>query len=174
MRLEDIYPKYKAFVGGGDKGTAHSYIEIYSAYLDPKGSLLEIGVNQGHSLAMWQEYFDGEVMGLDVNLEPVIFEVNAHKADATDASQIIPLLEGKKFRYILDDGSHQLWDQVKSLAILWHYLEDGGTYIIEDIQSQEDLNYLRKLAIARGPVKVFDFRDNHTQADDLMLMVTKK
>lgn len=173
MKLQDIYPNYRGYSGGGDKGTAHSYIEIYAAYLDPRGSMLEIGVNQGHSLAMWQEYFTGEVIGLNINLKHIKFEVHAYQADATDPEQVRPILKGKQFTYILDDGSHQLDDQVKSLALLWDYLEIGGTYIIEDIKGQPELDMLRGIARELGPVKVFDFRDNHTQPDDLLLMVTK-
>ena len=46
---------------GSDKGTHHSYIDVYESlflkYKDKKINLLEIGVNRGYSLYTWKNYF---------------------------------------------------------------------------------------------------------------------
>ena len=48
--------------GNNDKGSNHSYIEIYerllSPYRDTNCKVLEIGVAQGYSLRMWNQYFN--------------------------------------------------------------------------------------------------------------------
>jgi hypothetical protein len=62
--LNEIYAKYntESPVDGGDKGTVHSYIDQYyetalAPYRTTALRVLEIGINQGHSLMMWKEYF---------------------------------------------------------------------------------------------------------------------
>jgi hypothetical protein len=39
------------------------------------------------------------------------------------------------FDFIIDDGSHVNSHQIESFRILWPFLKDGGTYIVEDVQT---------------------------------------
>ena len=46
-------------IGGTDKDSCHSYVEIYEQLLEPilekDGSLLEIGIQYGGSILLWKE-----------------------------------------------------------------------------------------------------------------------
>lgn len=175
VTLLDIYPKFSAPDQGGDKGTAHSYMEIYSKMLKPEADLLEIGVWEGHSLAMFAEYFSGLVLGLDIDLGRLRYEAPAVNCNATNAQQVADVLGSKRFDYIIDDGSHKISDQLASLEILWDYLKPGGIYFVEDVQSDQDILSLEE-AIAKLKKRkhwVWDMRENKGRSDDILIAVQK-
>ena len=58
-----------------DKGTVHSYIDVYEDVLAPyrktANKMLEIGVFKGNSLRMWENYFEwADVIGVDCHETP--------------------------------------------------------------------------------------------------------
>ena len=67
--LNEIYLDYKSPEGHGDKGTAHTYIDEYEKLLGQyreNSTVLEIGICQGESLKMWDEYFvNANIYGVD-------------------------------------------------------------------------------------------------------------
>ena len=48
---------------------------------------------------------------------------------------------GVKFDIIIDDSSHEFWDQIKIIRNSYRYLNPGGYLIIEDIDSWKDEFY---------------------------------
>ena len=48
----------------------------------------------------------------------------------------------KKFDIIIDDGSHNIKDQIISLKILYPILKKGGTYIIEELNQYKAIKSL--------------------------------
>lgn len=173
MTLSEIYQRYSQPEHGGDKGTAHSYLDIYEQHLDRSGSLLEVGVLHGHSLAMFAEFMDGPVIGLDINLKQLKFPVIAIQCDATKPEQVAIALGDRQWTHIIDDGSHTLSDQIATLQILWSHLEPGGRYFIEDVQSDKDIEALQSVAMTLGEVQVFDQRAVKDRWDDIILMIQK-
>ena len=178
-QLQEVYEKYSTTVCGGDKGTFHSYIEIYQRYMEKTQdiSLLEIGVQFGHSIAMWNEYFiNSDIYGLDIDISLVKFPGlrNIFECDATKIDSIPNQIKETMFDYIIDDGSHRVEDQIKSFNILYPQLKNGGIYFIEDIDSDQSLlrimNHLRKMNI---PCIIEDVRLNKGRFDDLMIIVNK-
>lgn len=175
LKLAEIYKNFQAPDGGGDKGTAHSYIEIYEAEMTKtKGiALLEIGVWEGHSIAMWEQYFeDSEVIGIDISLDKVRFDLRSCiKADATKP---IKHLIADAFDYIIDDGSHKLQDQIASFEWLWDYVKPGGKYFIEDIVNDQALSDLKAyMASKQVEIKIYDNRSVKGRRDDILLVATK-
>lgn len=175
VSLLDIYENYQMSDGGGDKGTAHSYIEIYNKVLRPDADFCEIGVYMGHSLAMFQQYFSGQVIGLDINLDLLLFKVPAVICDATNKEKVAETLGSSKFDYIIDDGSHELADQLSSLEIFWDFLKPGGIYFIEDIQNVDAVAKLVGLLNSLNPDKIWfwDLRSKKGRQDDLLLAARK-
>lgn len=172
--LVEIYSRFSQPDKGGDKGTQHSYIDIYSELMKSSGSILEVGVYQGHSLAMFQEYFQGEVLGLDITLRHLKFECNAVECDATAKDQVNKALAGKKFSYILDDGSHRLADQLTTLQLLWPYLKKGGLFFIEDIQSPDAAKILvEAVEKLTDDFELHDLRHRKNRYDDILLVAKK-
>ena len=178
--LQEIYPNFQDADGWGDKGTAHSYIDVYAEHLTKRFGVnfLEIGVQLGHSIAMWQDYFvESQVHGIDVTLSNVIFDnlENVFVCDATVQEQVDSCFEGKTFDYIIDDGSHRVADQIKSLQIFYPYLKDLGQYFIEDVDCDSSLlaikNYLQQNNMS---YKVYDLRSIKNRYDDILIVITKE
>lgn len=161
--LESLAAKYVT-----DK-LAHGYIPFYEKNLpkEPK-RILEIGVKEGRSLAMWAEYFpNAEIHGLDLfeekNIEHVRFDITAHVGYNIDSEKIVLhkgnqcdylLLEQlRKFDFdvIIDDGSHNSRDQL----ITFFGLFNGKYYFIEDLHCNFDEPYSQGLPELFRAVNIF-------------------
>jgi len=128
--LQQLYNKhYDPKTGWPDKGTVHSYIEVYEEILAPyrktAHNILEIGLMSGESLRMWDEYFTGEVFGIDCSIKPIDGKADLTKAiedglyisigDATSDADIERFYKGLKFDVIIEDANHDLKQQFKAL-----------------------------------------------------------
>ena len=104
ITLEKAYSNYQMPDRGGDKGTLHSYIDVYAEYISPRTkSLLEVGVFEGHSLMMWQTYLPkARIVGLDTNVRKCQFDVDVRECNATVGWQIIEALGDETFEVIID------------------------------------------------------------------------
>jgi hypothetical protein len=174
--LAEIYANYSAPNGWGDKGTTHDYLPIYERHIDrrSKVSLCEIGVFYGHSIAMWNEYLeDSEIHGCDVTLHYVSFDVpNLHLLDSTDPEQVKHAFADKRFDYIIDDGDHSPRAQLATFDCFWPYLKEGGTYFIEDIESDQALE---AIVNRLGDIKhvVYDNRSIIGRFDEIVVVAFK-
>lgn len=176
MSLQSIYPKYSSPDRGGDKGTAHTYIDIYATDIKPGiEALLEVGVWEGQSLAMWEEYLPGtRVIGLDNDMSRLKYDVDCRHADATSRESVDDALLEQMFDVIIDDGSHAVHDQIASFDILWPRLKKNGIYFIEDVNGPDALRILR-LHLERQDVNfiVYDNRAVKNRHDDILIEVLK-
>ena len=173
--LEEIYQKYQTEspIAGGDKGTVHSYITNYynqslSSYRESAKKVLEIGINQGHSLMMWNEYFtDAEIIGVDIKIPNIDINCQMIQGDATDPKTFenIDFLD-----VIIDDGSHVFKHQIKTFNILFPKLNIGGIYIIEDIR---DIDSCKEFFLSIPNSKIFDFRNIKNRSDDVIVEIKK-
>ena len=177
LSLKEIYTKYntESPKKGGDKGTVHSYIENYyeTALINYRSSaktVLEIGINQGHSLMMWNEYFiNAEIIGVDIKIPEVNTGCRMICGDATDSTTFNDL---GNFDVIIDDGSHKLEHQLLSFNILFPKLNSGGIYIIEDVV---DINKTKENFLnLHTDVEIFDFRSFKNRDDDVIVQIIKK
>jgi len=175
--------------GWPDKQTVHSYIEVYEEVLKPyrgKVNFLEIGLFSGQSLRMWEQYFnEGKCTGIDISetphgglqdLRPMIAEGshNIFIMDGTKKADIEKNFEGVMFDVIIDDGSHNLADQLESYNHLKSHLVKGGIYIIEDVQ---DIDANKDLFLNLDPkkkIKILDRRKIKNRYDDVMILITDK
>lgn len=179
--LQEIFDKYSNLTSdwGGDKGTAHSYIDLYEKYMQKTDSinLLEIGIQCGYSLKMWNEYFtNSNIYGVDITLQFNRFAElkNLFEFDATIAENIPDSIMSIEFDYIIDDGSHMLKDQINSFNIFFPLLKNDGQYFIEDIDGDLSLlhivNHLRKKNIS---YTIEDVRAKKGRFDDIMVIAKK-
>lgn len=153
MTLTELAQKY-----GTDK-LEHGYIPFYEKHLpkNPK-RILEIGVKEGRSLAMWHEYFpNAEIHGLDLFEETSIVDIGAKIISQVPAGQLVKLHKGNQcdwllleqlrkydFDVIIDDGSHNSRDQM----ITFFGLFNGKHYFIEDLQCNDEHFYSQDLPLA--------------------------
>lgn len=135
-RLTELGIKYNT-----DKATGHGYTDFYHDYLVKyiNPNLLEIGIYDGASLKMWEEFFGSPlIVGVDI-LEKKQYETNNIKtvvADQGKREELFKCLDiCKEYDIIIDDGSHIIGHQISTLANIFPYLTSGGTYILEDLHT---------------------------------------
>ncbi|MEY4334492.1 MAG: virus Omega [Bacteroidota bacterium] len=173
--LKEIYLQFstQSPIDGGDKGTVHSYIDYYEESLKPfrdnAKKVLEIGINNGHSLMMWNEYFyNADIIGVDLRIPNIDINCLMIQGDATDPETFRNL---NSLDVIVDDGSHKLNHQLESFEILFPLLNDGGIYIIEDIVNIDKTEDIF-LKLSKN-VKIFDFRHIKNRSDDVIVQIIK-
>ena len=133
-----------------------SYLDIYQRYFQPNRlairSVLELGVRQGSSLKVWEEFFPkAHIFGLDIDPQAAKHTggrrhvvvgsqdgVPAAKKLAQQARQAVPNWKG--FDIIIDDASHVNELTLASFKLYWPLLAPRGIYVIEDLgNSYKDL-----------------------------------
>lgn len=137
---------------GSDKGTNivpfHNYCSAYEPHFekirDKPLRILEIGVNEGPSLRLWNEYFSqATIYGVDINLARVKPEnvksprIHLMQADQSNRKALHDVIEktGGSFDIIIDDGGHLMQQQQLSMGVLFPHLVSGGIYAIEDLHT---------------------------------------
>lgn len=134
---------------GTDKYGAHDYTPIYhelmSRFRGRPVRLLEIGVGGfegalgGESLLMWAAYFPkGKLVGIDVHDKTSLSRgrIKVLQCSQTDRARLVGIAEAHgPFDFVIDDGSHVNSHQIETFRILWPFVSDSGTYIIEDVQT---------------------------------------
>ena len=174
--LAEVYSRFSAAEHYGDKGTTHDYLPIYEKHITKRKNvtLLEIGVFFGHSIAMWNEYLeDSKVYGCDVTLYYVSFDIgNLYQLDSTNKFEVDQAFGEKEFDYIIDDGDHKPEPQIKTFDNFWPYLKKGGTYFIEDIESDAALE---SIVNHLGDIEhiVYDNRESVGRFDEIMVVAFK-
>ncbi len=174
--LNEIYLNYKSPEGHGDKGTAHTYIDEYEKLLKDyreNSTVLEIGICQGESLKMWEEYFiNSNVYGIDITdqyIKDLIAE-NKYNIIIGNASSenILKHLNDLIFDVIIDDGSHLINDQINSFNILKNRMKPNGIYIIEDVNNLDStIDTYKKL---HNNVEIIDNRHIKNRVDDVLVV----
>jgi hypothetical protein len=136
MTLDEIAIKY-----GTDKSSLfHNYTVKYdkllSQFREQFTNILEIGVQNGNSVKMWEEYFPNAVInGIDIDNNCKKYESERIKvtiADQGNESQLKELEKLGSFDFIVDDGSHIYNHQILTFQTLFPFLKKGGIYVIED------------------------------------------
>lgn len=136
--LDEIAKKH-----GTDKSSeSHNYCVKYEKYLPFKRNdnltIMEIGVQKGKSIRMWEEYFhQSTIVGIDILPECKKIEKDRIKIEIGSQFDGKFLNEVgnkyKNFDMILDDGSHVNEHVIFSFEILFPYIKPGGVYIVEDV-----------------------------------------
>lgn len=115
-----------------DKGYYHEYEHMYAnifSSFEPK-SILEIGVKEGKSLHSWHLLFpEAKLTGLDIAQNTLKFDSFEYViGDSTDKDVTDKL---GFYDVIIDDGSHNLYDQIMTFTNLKNKFK--YFYVIEDI-----------------------------------------
>lgn len=122
------------------------YSDIFSPFLCKPVKVLEIGVQHGGSLRLWQNFFGNDLLewtGIDIN--PQCASLNQAIADKRHrvfiGSQEDPVFlsrvaqERGPFDIIIDDGSHLSKHIIASFECLASQVANDGLYIIEDVHA---------------------------------------
>ena len=132
--------KIAQFYGTDKRSDIHDYCRKYEKYLPfnkyDKLKILEIGVFNGRSLKMWEEYYPNSMIyGIDINPECVKYQNNRIKikiGSQIDKSFLDEIIKLKPFDLIIDDGSHINYNTIFTYEYLFPSVKSGGVYVIED------------------------------------------
>lgn len=128
----------------------HNYAIHYDNHLKSHEvkNMLEIGISWGASIKMWDEYFNGSVniIGVDINekrFKKEQIENNKIKIFIGDQGNenFLNTFKEISFDLIIDDGSHRMKDQQTSFKVLFNFLRKGGLYIIEDLHTSNHSSF---------------------------------
>lgn len=171
-----------------DKNTIHSYLPLYQQLLfrkkDTAKNVLEIGINMGGSIKMWNDFFtNAKIYGLDIipieylwdgikNDNIILYNSNAY--DETFFNENF-LNKNIKFDVMLDDGPHTLISMIKFIQLYSKVMEDDGILIIEDVQSWDWIEILQAVVPddLKKFVKIYDLREIKGRYDDVVFTIDK-
>lgn len=197
MNLTELYNQLSAQYGDpqsgeqvhafSDKGNPHSYIDYYESQFEPlreRARILEIGIKTGGSLLMWSRYFESyRIVGVDLSptwSAPRPFqselESNARIELVFGQDSTKPIkLEGV-FDFVIDDGAHDMETQWLTFLNCWDLVAPGGTYYIEDIESNHNSHELTR-RLKRHLTNTADVQrwlgHVHRRADDQIIQIRR-
>jgi cephalosporin hydroxylase len=128
-----------------DIATLDSYWLLWKSMDKFPRRILELGVDSGGSLLLWNDLFAPMyVIGLDINMDheglsrlDEFHSINVYPFDQRDPGTLSTVFNNKKLLYasfdlIIDDCSHDIAGAFECMRILWDRLNPGGAYVIED------------------------------------------
>lgn len=169
-----------------DKDTIHSYLETYEELFKDKRlsstAILEIGINEGGSIKLWNDYFiNAKIFGLDImNMRYSINDIkyNYNRINLllnTDAYNFDVNVFKFKFDIIIEDGFHLLSNQIITLNKYLPLLKEDGILIIEDVEKIEDVEILKNETPEeyKKYIEIYDLRKNKGRFDDILFVINK-
>jgi limonene-1,2-epoxide hydrolase len=128
----------------------HNYFDVYDRYFAPLRMptrtrpirFLEIGVQSGGSIKLWQHYFGKNNLhytGIDINKNCLQFAEPG--VDIVIGDQSSPEFWAEfarahgDFDVILDDGGHSMQQQIVTFKEAWPLLRFGGVFMTEDLHT---------------------------------------
>lgn len=151
---------------GTDKSSAlHGYLSAYDTALahlrDKPLQLVEIGVHQGASLRMWEEYFPrARLVGIDIS--PQCQQYATERAtvligDQAKTQFLRKLARRLRPMILIDDGSHVWRHQIETLRTLLPVIRPGGFYVVEDIHTSFGSDYAKTYGRDRSTETAFAY-----------------
>ena len=139
--LHQLYAEHTGKVS--DKWSLYltEYDRLLDDYRDKPIRLLEIGIQNGGSLEIWSNYFNNAtaLIGCDINpdcghlsFDDTRIDTIVGDANASDVRERV-LQRSPQFDIIIDDGSHRSSDIIKSFALYFPRIVEGGIFIAEDL-----------------------------------------
>ena len=139
--LENIFISHTGKVSDKWDIYIKEYSRILHPYRDKPVGILEIGIQNGGSLEIWDKYFKNcnYILGVDINNDCKALQFKTTKISTivadinTQETEELILEKFSSFEIIIDDGSHTSGDIIKSFCRYFKHLSDDGIYIIEDM-----------------------------------------
>lgn len=120
------------------------YFDIYDKYLpqfeNKHPNILEVGIAHGGCVEWLLKYFDNQASISAVDYDPRFIDLEYPNSDVNitlgdQASEQFwddYLKDNPQYDIIIDDGGHDMVQQVITLLKTFPHLKEGGVYIVED------------------------------------------
>lgn len=135
MKLSELLEKNN-YPTDKDAYKLNCYEPFFEKFRNRPINLLELGVFQGGSMMLWQDYFhsDSNIVGIDNQPKQYERELKVYDCAQDDADKVRAVCNdfGDLIHIIIDDCSHVAEPTERSMQILFPYLVSGGFYVIED------------------------------------------
>ena len=165
-----------------DKGTDHSYLEVYGELLKERREstrhVLELGVYEGGSLALWERFFPGAtVTGVDITTQKIRVRTDPERTRVVVANaytkDTVNTLSDRQYDLIIDDGPHTLASMLFVASEYVNLLQKDGVLVIEDIQDAAWVELIKDAFPPefRDRARVVDRRHVKGRYDDLVIVL---
>jgi SAM-dependent methyltransferase len=121
------------------------YHRHFNRFVGKNPTILEIGINKGGSLEMWDFYFNGEcnIYGVDIHNDCLLIprKLNKNNIKVVLGDQANPdfwntfIESTPKFDIIIDDGGHHAIQHKVTFESLYKRLTNDGIYVCEDLHT---------------------------------------
>lgn len=194
MTLKEFYYQMQEIEGIGisDKGDRHPshkhfYIDVYDSLFshlkDTNIQLMELGIASGASLLLWSQFFtNGRIIGFDI-VEPA-------RKDYLEKLQNVSMIFGDAYKdenanyliqqlpkqdVFIEDGAHDIDNQLKALHKYHELVKPGGYYICEDMYignlGEYMTNGVYALQNRNFTTTIVDHHRRPGLADDVMIIL---
>jgi hypothetical protein len=181
--LQEVYQRQVSKGSKCDKGTTHDYLQGYyqasfKGRFEPK-RMLELGINFGHSLLLWKEWFPStSIYGIDIrDVMDCKYQLEGVTCLIADgfSERTLEMFPDNHFDIIIDDGPHTLSTNSFSATRWVNKLTVGGKLVIEDIQKFEWVAEIKgQVDLSKFNFRCIDLRLNKGRYDDIIIEIIKK
>ena len=140
--LQKLGVQFNTDKSGIHNFNGRTFLDVYERYFkylkDSSISFLELGIYNGSSLKVWENYFtNAQIVGLDIDPSKKQYQTEKTKVYIGSQNDLNIINQIKndypnKFAVILDDASHLNDLTIDSFGLLFDHVVPGGLYIIED------------------------------------------
>lgn len=166
-----------------DKERAHKYVSNFYAqqfakYQTRKLNLLEIGIWNGGSVAMWHDYFpEATVYATDITNSR--FTIDVTKLPRARISICDAYTESfrdqlPEFDIIIDDGPHSEESQLRCIELYANKLTQDGIMVIEDVVDERSIEKFIRAVPEGFTYEVHDIRPFSKLPESLLFIVKRK
>jgi spermidine synthase len=164
---------------GTDKESHHSYISgfyesAFGKYQNKKINILEIGIYNGGSAALWSRYFtQATITAVDIvdHIHPSHRNLDQVTYLFGDAYRPNLFASDTKFDIIIDDGPHSPLSQIHFISYYLQHLNTDGIMVIEDVADITVFPILEFFVPKNYQSERVDLRHVKGREDDLMFII---
>lgn len=141
--LRELYREHEGKFSDKWSLYLNEFEALFAPYRDRSIALLEIGIQNGGSLEIWDRYFPNarKIIGCDIDPKCAELRYDSPRIAVVIGDANTETIEGEILGHapaldiLIDDGSHRSGDIVRSFARYFPHLNDGGVYVAEDLHA---------------------------------------